>query len=54
MDEVKQITAKADAAMQNIATESVKETTATEEVQDDSPLAKMKRLVRKAVNCCIE
>ena len=54
MEEVKKITAQADVAMQNVKTASVEANNTIEEAQDDSPFAKMKRMVRKAVNCCIE
>lgn len=53
IEDVKKITAQAETALQN--TVNTSETPqATSEPLDDSPFAKMKRMVRKAVNCCIE
>lgn len=55
IEEIKQITAKADVAMQNITQEKAhSDATTNENTEDNSPFAKMKRMVRKAVNCCIE
>ncbi len=51
VEEVKKIAVKAQTAMQDAVVEQVKETTVQEE---DTPFSKMKKLVRKAVNCCIE
>ena len=53
VDEVKKIAAKADEAMTNISIkESVK--VSVDDVAEEGALAKMKRFVRKAVDCCIE
>lgn len=54
IEDVKKITAQADATLQNAANTPEAQKTAQDEPQDDSPFAKMKRMVRKAVNCCIE
>ena len=56
MEELKKITTKANEALQNApvaeaVSETVKETV---EVEGEGALSKMKRIVRKAVNCCIE
>lgn len=51
VEEVKKIAVKAQTAMQDAVVEQVKETSVQEE---DTPFSKMKKLVRKAVNCCIE
>ena len=52
VEEVKKITQKANEALQNAP---VTETLVKEEiVEEGGALAKMKKLVRKAVNCCIE
>ena len=55
IEEVKKITAQADAVMQNQASQPAENVAnLKDESEDNSPFAKMKRMVRKAVNCCIE
>ena len=54
MEKIKQIAAKTEETVQNISPASTSEAISAEEPQDNSPFAKMKRMVRKAVNCCIE
>ena len=57
VEELKKITAKADEALKNSPiSEAPKAAVVAEESVDanEGALAKMKRLVRKAVNCCIE
>lgn len=52
VEELKKITVKANEALQSASvTETIVEKTTTE---GEGALAKMKRIVRKAVNCCIE
>ena len=57
IEEVKKITIKADEALANV---KIKETAKIsvepikEDVVEEGTLAKMKRFVRKAVDCCIE
>ena len=53
VEELKKITVKANEALQSVP---VAETVVKEEVavEEGGALAKMKKLVRKAVNCCIE
>ena len=55
VEEVKKISVQANEALKDVVIEPVKN--AESEVanaEDNSPFAKMKRMVRKAVNCCIE
>ena len=55
IEEVKKISVQANEALKDVVIEPVKN--AESEVanaEDNSPFAKMKRMVRKAVNCCIE
>lgn len=55
IEEVKKISVQANEALKDVVVEPVKN--AESEVanaEDNSPFAKMKRMVRKAVNCCIE
>ena len=53
VEELKKITVKANEALQSVP---VAEVVAEEAVvaEKEGALAKMKRIVRKAVNCCIE
>ena len=54
IEKIKQIAAKTEETVQNVSPTSASESISAEEPQDNSPFAKMKRMVRKAVNCCIE
>ena len=56
IEEVKKIAAKADDALPKIKVKESKVAAApiVEEVVEEGALAKMKRFVRKAVDCCIE
>lgn len=57
IEEVKKITVKAQAAMPDIKIKETVKVTAEpirEDVAEEGALAKMKRFVRKAVDCCIE
>jgi len=56
VEELKKITAKASETLKDVAvSESASETVAAESVEEaGGAFAKMKNLVRKAVNCCIE
>lgn len=52
VEELKKITTKANEALQS--TTVAQKTVETAPVENESALSKMKRIVRKAVNCCIE
>lgn len=54
IEEVKKISAKANEALQDTVIEPAQNTETTSVEEDNTPFAKMKRMVRKAVNCCIE
>lgn len=56
VEELKKITVKANEALQDtpIAEASAKEAVVAASEGEESALSKMKRIVRKAVNCCIE
>ena len=55
IEEVKKISVQANEALKDVVIEPVKETEQSDaENEDNSTFAKMKRMVRKAVNCCIE
>lgn len=53
VEELKKITVKANEALQNTIVDDDKDE-ATADNANEGALAKMKRIVRKAVNCCIE
>jgi hypothetical protein len=52
VEELKKITTKANEALQS--TTVAQKTVETAPIENESALSKMKRIVRKAVNCCIE
>ena len=54
IEEVKKISAKANEALKGTVVEPAQNTETTLAEEDNTPFAKMKRMVRKAVNCCIE
>lgn len=54
IEEVKKISAKANEALKDAVVEPAQNTETTSVEEDNTPFAKMKRMVRKAVNCCIE
>ena len=54
IEEVKKISAKANEALKDAVVETAQNTETTLAEEDNTPFAKMKRMVRKAVNCCIE
>ena len=54
IEEVKKISAKANEALKDAVVETAQNTETTSVEEDNTPFAKMKRMVRKAVNCCIE
>ena len=54
IEEVKKISAKANEALKGTVVEPAQNTETTSVEEDNTPFAKMKRMVRKAVNCCIE
>lgn len=55
LEEVKKITAKANETLQNAPLSEAVSTPIEQEIStNESPISKMKRIVRKAVNCCIE
>ncbi|MBO6290059.1 MAG: hypothetical protein J6N45_07035 [Alphaproteobacteria bacterium] len=54
IEEVKKISAKANEALKDAVVEPAQNTETTLAEEDNTPFAKMKRMVRKAVNCCIE
>lgn len=54
IENVKKLTVKAAETLQSAPVEATETVTVTETVENESALAKMKRIVRKAVNCCIE
>ncbi len=55
IEDVKKLSQKAEQAMQDMPAPAAAAATVSEEVAiDNSAFGKMKRLVRKAVNCCIE
>lgn len=54
IEEVKKISAQANEALKDAVVESAQNTETTSVEEDNTPFAKMKRMVRKAVNCCIE
>ena len=54
IEEVKKISAQANEALKDTVVEPAQNTETTSVEEDNTPFAKMKRMVRKAVNCCIE
>lgn len=54
VEELKKITTKANEALQNAPVAEAVSETVKETVEAEGALSKMKRIVRKAVNCCIE
>ena len=54
IENMKKLTVKAAETLQSAPVEATETVTVTETVENESALAKMKRIVRKAVNCCIE
>ena len=54
IEEVKKISAKANEVLKDAVVETAQNTETTSVEEDNTPFAKMKRMVRKAVNCCIE
>jgi hypothetical protein len=55
IEEVKKISVQANEALKDVVIEPVKNAESeVADAEDNSPFAKMKRMVRKAVNCCIE
>lgn len=54
IEEVKKISAQANEALKDTVIETAQNTETTLAEEDNTPFAKMKRMVRKAVNCCIE
>ena len=54
VEELKKITTKANEALQNAPVAEAVSETVKEPVAEEGALSKMKRIVRKAVNCCIE
>ncbi len=55
IEEVKKISVQANEALKDVVIEPVKNAESeVADAKDNSPFAKMKRMVRKAVNCCIE
>ena len=54
IEEVKKISAQANEALKDAVVETAQNTETTSVEEDNTPFAKMKRMVRKAVNCCIE
>lgn len=54
IEEVKKISAQANEALKDTVVEPAQNTETTLAEEDNTPFAKMKRMVRKAVNCCIE
>lgn len=54
VEEVKKLSVKASEVLQETKSAEVEAVSVAESKDDGSALAKMKRIVRKAVNCCIE
>ena len=54
IEEVKKISAQANESLKDAVVEPAQNTETTSVEEDNTPFAKMKRMVRKAVNCCIE
>ncbi len=54
IEKVKKISAQANEALKDAVVETAQNTETTSVEEDNTPFAKMKRMVRKAVNCCIE